>query len=110
MPGQAPTRAMLSRLVRGIGLVFVVGLVLTGPADATFLTPNDAFYWNLPPASGNPYDQEGAIAASPDGNLVYVADKYANQVEQFTSDGALKRVWRSRSFRGPTGVSTDLSG
>jgi hypothetical protein len=93
-----------------VALVFVVGLAAPGQAAATYLTPSDAFYWNLPAVNGNPNDQQGAIATSPDGSLVYVADKYGNYVEEYTSDGTYQREYRSRTLSSPTGVTTDLSG
>ena len=89
----------------------VVGVLLVaGRANATSLTPSVAFYWNLPALPGNPNNQEGAIAASPDGNLIYVADKYANAIEEYTSDGTLRRLIQFKQPRAPTGVATDLSG
>ena len=97
-------------LLRCAGLVVVGVLMVAGRADATSLTPSVAFYWNLPALPGNPNDQEGAIAASPDGNLIYVADKYANAIEEYTSDGTLKRLIRFKQPTAPTGVTTDLSG
>ena len=106
----APVRARRRRLLCWVGLVVVAGLVLARQADATSLSPSDAFYWALPALPGNPYNQEGAIATSPDGNFVYVADKYANALEEYTSDGALKRLLRFRVPTAPTGITTDLSG
>jgi hypothetical protein len=84
--------------------------MVAGRGGATSLTPSVAFYWNLPALPGNPNSQEGAIAASPDGNLIYVADKYANAIEEYTSDGTLKRLIRFKLPTAPTGVTTDLSG
>ena len=97
-------------LLRCAGLVVVGVLVVAGRADGTSLTPSAAFYWDLPALAGNPNDQEGAIAASPDGNLIYVADKYGNAIEEYTSDGTLKRLIRFKQPTAPTGVTTDLSG
>jgi hypothetical protein len=85
-------------------------LVVAGRADATSLTPSAAFYWNLPALPGDPTNQQGAIAASPDGNLIYVADKYANAIEEYASDGTLKHLIRFKQPTAPTGVTTDLSG
>jgi hypothetical protein len=93
-----------------VGLAAVVVLAMAARAHATSLTPSVAFYWNLPALPGNPNDQEGAIAASPDGNLIYVADKYANAIEEYTSDGTLKRLIKFKQPTAPTGVTTDLSG
>lgn len=103
-------RVWSRHLLRCAGLVVVGVLVVAGRADATSLTPSVAFYWNLPALPGNPANQEGAIAASPDGNLIYVADKYANAIEEYTSDGTLKRLIRFKPPTAPTGVTTDLSG
>jgi hypothetical protein len=112
--GDARELTMRSRwrlsLLTLVGLVVVVGLAVPGQAAATYLTPSDAFYWNLPAVNGNPNDQQGAIATSPDGSLVYVADKYGNYVEEYTSDGTYQRAYRSRTLSAPTGVTTDLSG
>ena len=105
---RAPVRSR--HVLRCVGLAVVGVLMVAGRADATSLTPSVAFYWNLPALPGNPNNQEGAIAASPDGNLVYVADKYANAIEEYTSDGTLKRVIRFKQPTAPTGVTTDLSG
>jgi len=102
--------ARQARLLSLVGLFVVVGLVVSGRAHATFLTPSAAFYWSLPAVNGNPSNQEGAIATSPDGNFVYVADKYGNLVEEYTSDGALQHEVRFRALTAPTGVTTDLSG
>lgn len=99
-----------ARVLRLVGLLVVAGLVVSGPAGATFLTPSAAFYWSLPAVGGNPDNQEGAIATSPDGNFVYVADKYGNRVEEYSSDGALRREVRFATLTAPTGVTTDLSG
>ena len=117
--GLAPRSLLAGVIVAGarsrhllccVGLAAVGVLVVAGRADATSLTPSVAFYWNLPALPGNPSNQEGAIAASPDGNLIYVADKYANAIEEYTSDGTLKRLIKFKQPAAPTGVTTDLSG
>jgi hypothetical protein len=105
----APVRP--GRLVRTVGLALLLGLVAAGQATATHLDPQDAFYWPLPAAPVHPGNIGGAIAVSPDGNFVYVADPYANAIEEYTSDGTLVRSVRfGRRATAPTGVTTDLSG
>ena len=104
------SRVRARHLLLCAGLVAVGLLAVAARAGATSLTPSAAFYWNLPALPGNPNNQEGAIAASPDGNLIYVADKYANAIEEYTSDGTLKRLIQFKQPTAPTGVTTDLSG
>jgi hypothetical protein len=103
------TAPPLSRLIRTVGLALLFGLLWAPQAIATHFDPHDAFYWPLPSAHRTSYDQ-GAIATSPDGNLVYVADTYGDQVEEYTSAGTLVHVARYRQFSAPSGVATDLSG
>jgi hypothetical protein len=99
------------RLVRGIGLAVLVGLVGAGQATATHLDAQDAFYWQLPAAPVHPGNSGGAIATSADGNFVYVADPYGNAIDEYTSDGTLVRSIRfGRRPMAPTSVTTDLSG
>ncbi len=91
-------------------MLMLIGALLVGSADAIALSPADSFYWTLPAFNGNPNDQQGAIAVSPDGGFVYVADEYGNTVEEYTSDGRYLREVRPRGLSDPTGVTTDLSG
>ena len=93
-----------------LALVLLAGLIGAGRANATHLDPSDAFYWSLP-GLNRPVGHDSAIAVSPDGNLVYVADGLGNAIEEYTSDGVGKRVIRfgRRPFY-PSGITTDLSG
>jgi hypothetical protein len=111
--GAMHRRRHATRLLFVAGLCSVVGLVLAGNANATHLDPGHAFYWQLPSvhvrASAPRYDA-GAIAVSPDGNLVYVADTTGDEVDEFTSDGVLVHIARLPQYQEPSGVTTDLSG
>ncbi len=93
-----------------LALVLLAGLIGAGRANATHLDPSDAFYWSLP-SSSRQIGHDSAIAVSPDGNLVYVADGGGNEIEEYTSDGVFKHAVRfgKRPFD-PSGVTTDLSG
>ncbi len=103
------TAPSFSRLIRTAGLALLFGLLWAPQAGATHLDAQDAFYWPLASVY-RASNAQGAIATSADGNLVYVADTYGDEVEEYASDGTLLHVARSRQHSAPSGVTTDLSG
>ena len=69
--------------------LLVLAALLYAPAgSATSLTPNATFYVPLPiPISlTSNWADTAAVAASPDGNLVYVTDEQGSELWEFASD------------------------
>jgi hypothetical protein len=87
-------------------LVALVSLLVVASAGATTLisSPRDVSRVFLP---GQPRFSDGAVAASPDGQFVYVVVRSRNRLYEFTTRGALKKIWSSPRLRGPRGVTTD---
>jgi hypothetical protein len=100
---------VLRRWLGCAALVCLSGLALAGPAHAATYSPGAAFYWTLPADYG--VYHPSAIAVSPDGNLVYVADGMLRHVIEYTSDGVLVRTWPWKKTLGtPTSITTDGAG
>jgi hypothetical protein len=89
------------RLLRSAGLVGLLVLALGGAARAASYSSSDAFYWSMPGGHA-----ATAIATSPDGNSVYVADASAKRIDQFDPDGLFVRSWAYGRQR-PSSVTTD---
>jgi hypothetical protein len=87
-------------------LVVGYSLVVVGQAAATTLigSPKDVFRMVLP---GQPRFNDGGVAVSPDGSLVYVVVHPKNKVYVLSSGGKLEKVWASSWLSGPRGVATD---
>lgn len=84
----------------GVWLACLAMLVLAAQSRAASYSPDDAFYWSLPGAA--------AIAVSPDGNFVYVANSSLKRIEEFDSDGVLARNWiYNKHLQAPSSVTTD---
>ena len=90
-------------------LVVLVSLLVVASAGATTLirSPRDVHRVFLP---GHPRFSDGAVAVSPDGQLVYVVVRSRNRLYEFSARGALQKVWTSKRLRGPRGVTTDGAG
>ena len=87
-------------------LVALVSLVVVASAGATTLisSPRDVSRVFLP---GQPRFSDGAVAVSPDGQFVYVVVRSRNRLYEFSTRGALEKIWTSHRLRGPRGVTTD---
>ena len=86
-----------------MALIASAALGLAGQARAASYSPSDAFYWALPPGGAG-----SAIAVSPDGNFVYVADSHSKRIHEFASDGLPIRAWSyNKALQAPGSVTTD---
>ena len=66
------------------------------------------------------FDQPWALAVSPDGKYVYVADTWNHRIQQFTTDGTPVRMWGQALYDptnndpngiwGPRGIAVDSQG
>jgi hypothetical protein len=90
-------------------LVVLVSLFVVASAAATTLitSPRDVSRMFLP---GHPRFSQGAVAVSPDGQLVYVVVRSRNRLYEFSARGALQKIWTSPRLRGPRGVTTNGDG
>ena len=99
------------RLIRVFSSLVALAAFAAGgaqSAEATVLTSAASFYVKLPAL--HEYSGAGAVAASPDGNFVYVTDGDRNRVYEFNSALALVKQWKSSRLQSPTGVTTDVFG
>src|ERR1700729_2549380 len=90
-------------------LAVLLSLFVVSSAGATTLirSPKDVSRVFLP---GHPPFSDGAVAVSPDGQLVYVVVRSRNRLYEFSARGALQKIWTSHRLRGPRGVTTDRDG